>query len=87
MQFLIKFVTLVITYPVFLVMKNLSTLKENVLTIYGGATELVNTILVFNYMFLQATIYAKTPNLYHKLAPLRRHLSIRSRRHHTKVEG
>ena len=68
--------------------KNFSGVIENVLTIYGGTKELVHTILVFNYMFLQDVIYLISPEIYTNLAPLRRILSIRSRRpQDTKVEG
>lgn len=68
-------------------MENLSKLKENVLTIYGGAEELKNTILVLAYLFLQVIVLKTTPQLYNTLAQIRAKLSIRGRLTQTKIEG
>lgn len=46
---------------------------------------LTMTILV--YEISKAILYRISPKLYQNLAPLRKILSLRSRRHHTKVEG
>ena len=61
-------------------MGKLSKLKENVLTIYGGAEELKNTISVFAYLCLQYLVLKISPQIYNKLASFRARLSIRSRR-------